>query len=266
MLTEEAQEVSQHVASAPPEFPARRQRLRLRELDFSRRTYELRELLDEPCTFAEYASAMRDLAKANKLTRGFRPMLQLLSDTVVRVGVSHEPLHVVDYGAGHGDLLRAALRWGARRSVPLRLTGVDLSPYAARLARHCDRRTGLAAGNIRHVTADVFCASLEGADVAFCSLMAHHLPDEDVVRLLQQMAAARQAWMLIDLRRSQRAAEVFRAMGAVLGWHPYVRHDGVVSFARAFSLEEWQGLVVRAGVSAEVVDLGGGRVGVVGSR
>jgi 2-polyprenyl-3-methyl-5-hydroxy-6-metoxy-1,4-benzoquinol methylase len=244
-----------------PIFPPKRALLRLSELDFTRRTYELRELLDEPLTFAEYAAAMRDLSQVNGLTRGFTPMLQLVEQTVARTGVSHEPLHLVDYGCGHGDFLRAAHRWGARRSVPLRLTGIDSTPYAARLAREHDRRTGLASGEIHHLTGDLFTTAPDRpADMAFCSLVAHHLPDDAVVRLLQHLAAARHTWMLLDLRRSQRAAQVFSAMSTLLGWHHAVHHDGIVSFARAFSLEEWRALVQRANVEAEVRDLGRGRV------
>lgn len=251
--------------NTPPQFPPRRKWLELHELDFSHRTFELRELLDEPCTFAAYASAMRDLSQANRVTRGFAPLLRHLASTVERVGVSHEPLHVVDYGCGHGDLLRAAHSWGARRSVPFRLSGIDASPYAARLARECDRRAGLAPGTVAWRTGDLFTVELEKpADVAFCSLVAHHLPDNAVVQLLQQMAEARHGWMLIDLRRSQRAAKVFRAMSTVLGWHPYVKHDGIVSFARAFSLDEWRALVESAGVRAQVQDLGRGRVAISG--
>lgn len=249
--------------ATPPAFPARRPLLRLRDLDFSRRTYELRELLDEPCTFAEYAAAMHDLSATHRVTRAFKPMLEMLAETVAHVGVGHEPLHVVDYGCGSGDLLRAVRAWGAPRSVPFRLTGIDASPYAARLARECDRRAGIASGEIRYLTGDLFTAELDRpADIAFCSLVAHHLPDERIVELLARMSEARCGWMLVDLRRSQRAAKIFGVMATLLGWHAAVRHDGIVSFARAFSLEEWEAIAERAAAKSAVKDLGMGRLAV----
>src|SRR6202034_763640 len=97
--------------------------------------FALRELMDEPCTYADYRSAALDLAQVNRLTRGYRPTLNFLARGLRRCGVGNEPLHVVDVGCGHGDALRTIHRWAAQRSVPLRLTGIDLNPYAARLAR-----------------------------------------------------------------------------------------------------------------------------------
>jgi len=226
--------------------------------DFSRREFALRELMDEPCTYADYCSAALDLAKVNRLTRGYGPTLKFLGRVLERTGVTHEPLHVVDVGCGHGDGLRTIYRWAAKRSVPLRLTGIDMNPYAARLARECDRREHVSAGTIAWVTGDVFATELEKpADVVVSSLLAHHLCDEDVVRLLRwNDAQARVGWLVSDLRRSERAAKVFGGMARVMGWDSMIARDGVVSFRRAMSVEEWTALVGEA----RVLDVGMGRV------
>jgi len=74
--------------------------------DFSRREFALRELMDEPCTYADYCAAMQDLAQVNRLTRGYGPTLDFLARVLERTKVGQEPLHIVDVGCGHGDGLR----------------------------------------------------------------------------------------------------------------------------------------------------------------
>ena len=230
--------------------------------DFSRREFALRELMDEPCTFEQYRAAALSLGRLNRWTRGYKGTLEFLGRVLERTGVGHEPLHVVDVGCGHGDGLREIYRWAAKRSVPLRLTGVDVNPYAARLARECDRVEHVSAGTIAWVTGDVFAAELEPpADVVVSSLFAHHLCDEAIVKLLQwKEDRARVGWFVSDLRRSERAARVFAWMGRVLPMEEMVARDGVVSFRRALSVGEWERLGLEVG--AEVKDFGMGRVGV----
>jgi SAM-dependent methyltransferase len=230
--------------------------------DWGQREFALREWMDGPCTYAAYRAGALDLERVNWWTRGYRPTLQFLERVVARTRVGYEPLHVLDVGCGHGDGLRAMHRWAARRSVPLKLTGVDLNPYAARLARECDRREHVSAGTITWLTADAFATELERpADVVVSSLFAHHLDDEALVRLLQwKDANARVAWVVSDLRRSERAAMGFAWLTRVLRMNAMVKHDGAMSFRRALSIAEWEAIVKRAGVRAVVRDVGLGRL------
>ena len=153
-------------------------------------------------------------------------------------------------------MLRAISRWAAKRSVPLRLTGVDMNPYAARLARECDRREKVAAKTISWVTGDVFQVELEQpVDVVVSSLVAHHLDDAAVVRLLRwKEERARVGWMVSDLVRSERAVMGYRWLTAAMGCCAMVKHDGVVSFRRAMTKEEWRGLVMEAGLTGVSVE------------
>ncbi|MES2392715.1 MAG: methyltransferase domain-containing protein, partial [Acidobacteriota bacterium] len=209
-MSDEAMDEVEMGAAAPP-FPGSGVESAGGRVDFSRREFALRELMDEPCTFADYSAAARDLAKVNRWTRGLKPTVEFLSRVVAKTGVGHEPLHVVDVGCASGDTLRGVARWAAARSLPLKLTGVDLNPYAARLAKICDREEGVAAGRIAWVTADAFAVSLEKpADVVICSLFTHHLRDEAVVEYLRWCeGAARVGWFVNDLERSENAARWF---------------------------------------------------------
>jgi len=228
--------------------------------DWGRREFALEEWMDGPCSFEEYARGALDLERVNKLTFGYRPALKFLERVVERS--NREPLHVVDIGCGHGDGLRTIYRWTTRKNISLRLTGVDINPYAAQLAQECDRRAGVPAGSITWLTTDAFAANFDApVDVAISSLFAHHLSDAAIVDLLRwNEAAARAGWLVNDLRRSRRAATGFKWLTRMIGSCAMVKHDGAVSFRRALSMEEWRERCAQAGVDARVIDVELGRL------
>jgi len=230
--------------------------------DWSRREYDLHEWMDGPCTYEEYARGALDLERVNRLTLGYRPALRFLERMLGRVGPGHGPLHVVDVGCGHGDGLRQIYRWAARKKIPLRLTGVDINPYAARLAQECDRRAGVPAASIAWITANAFeVDSVAPVDVAMSSLFTHHLSDAAIVDLLRwNEATARAGWLVNDLRRSERAAMGFKWLTRVARSCAMVKHDGAISFRRALTMDEWRQRCAQAGVAASVVDVGLGRL------
>ena len=244
---------------APPPWPHEMLPEKVTAPDFSRREFDLREWMDGPCTYEEYRSAALSLGRLNRWTRAARPTLDFLTRILQHTGVTHEPPHIVDIGCGHGDLLREIHRWASRRSVPLRLTGIDQNPYAARLARECDRFEHVSAGTIAWLTTDVFTADLaRPADVIVSSLLAHHLSEADIARLIQwKETNARIGWLVSDLRRSERAANTVTWLARLLPIDGMVSHDAVVSFRRALSLEEWKNL---AGEDPSVRDTGLGRL------
>jgi hypothetical protein len=91
-------------------------------------------------------------------------------------------------------------------------------------------------------------------DLVVSSLTAHHLEDEEIVALLRWMEATAQVgWFINDLERSERACRMFEWVAGVVGWHRFVRHDGPVSFRRAFREEDWVRLLAAAEVPREAV-------------
>lgn len=247
---------------APPPLPGSPLPSVETQPDFSRREYDLREWMDEPCTYATYRQAATDLAKINGITRGYSATLDFLNRVMTGRRSGYEPLHVVDVGCAQGDGLRTIHRWASRRSLPLKLTGVDINPYAARLARECDRAEHVSAGTITWVTADAFAVELDRPpDVILCSLFAHHLSDPQIVRYLQWCdQAARVGWLVSDLRRSERAATWFGRLAWAMRSCEMVKHDGIISFRRSLSLDDWRQRCAEAGIHATLRDVGIGRL------
>lgn len=200
---------------------------------------------DAAATEAEFASALHDLERINRLSQAYRPTLQWLDRLVARTGT--RSLGVLDVGAGGGDMLRAIAGWGARRGVAVQLTGLDRSPWAA--------RTAAAAGTPgEFLTTDLF--ALDPArrfDVVLCSLFTHHLRDPELVRFLRWVEArARLGWLISDLHRHWLPWGFVWGAVRLLRMDPMVVHDSTVSIARGFVRADWERLLAEAGVAAEI--------------
>lgn len=222
--------------------------------DFRHRA-QLTEWMDEPCSREELRACLRDLARVNRWTLGYRPLLAWLNSVIpARIA---KPIHILDIGCGYGDGLRRIERWGNTRGVALELTGIDINPDAVAIAREACP----AAGRIRWTAADVFAYTPEDpVDLIVSSLFAHHLDEGDVVRFLRWMEGhARLGWFINDLSRSAVPYHLFRVFSKLAGLHRFVQHDGPVSIARAFVADDWRRMCAAAGLGAGDVSIRGYR-------
>ncbi len=221
-------------------------------VDFSRRVApkDLPELMDGPCSYEEFRGCLVDLEKVNRLSLGYRPTLSWLDDLVEHAR-TEKPLAIVDVGCGGGDMLRRVAAWARKRGVAVKLTGVDLNPYAARAAGEFARP----GEEIEFVCGDAF--SLEGeVDAVISSLLTHHLEDVEIVRFVRWMeATARRGWFVNDLCRESTPYYWYNMGAKVLGWHRFLKHDGPVSFRRSFREEDWRRMVGVAGIDGDEVSL-----------
>jgi len=222
------------------------------EVDLSRRAApsELQEWMDEPCSYEDFRQCLVDLGEVNRLTLAYRPTLRFL-DTLVAESRSKEPLRIVDVGSGGGDMLRRIDQWAAQRGVAVRLTGIDLNPYAARAAQEL-----IGTGDrIVWIPGDAF-AYTEPVDVVLSSLFTHHLEEQEIVRFLawSEMVAGR-GWFVNDLCREAVPYRLFGVLSKVMRWHRFVQHDGPVSFRRSFREEDWERMVSAAGIDLVEVKL-----------
>ena len=218
------------------------------------RPRDLPELMDACTDRAMLAGCLRDLAWANRLTGSYRPTLQFLDRVLKRRTASPEPLRLLDVGAGYGDMLRRIVRWAASRRLAAELTGIDLHPLTASIAAEATTKAGLPAGSIAWETGDCMERTAPAPDVIISSLVMHHLEEEEIVALLRWMEqTARLGWFINDLERQPTPARLWGVLATVMRWHPFLHHDGPVSFRRAFRAEDWSRLLDRAGIAAETV-------------
>lgn len=217
--------------------------------DFARRS-TASELMDAPCDYETFRGCLQDLARANAVTLTHRPTLSFL-ESLRRQGLIRpgQPVEIVDVGSGYGDLLRAIDRWAERRGLTVNLTGVDLNPWSARAAAQITDP----GRPIRWSTSDVF--DYDGpCDLVVSSLFTHHLDDASLVRFVRWMEGrARLGWFINDLHRHRFSYYGFALLARLMRWHPFVRHDGPVSIARAFRTAEWRHILERSGVAPGAV-------------
>jgi SAM-dependent methyltransferase len=228
------------------------------EIEFELRASprELQELMDGNCSYDDFRGCLRSLEQVNRWLLGYRPTIAWLKSLPHGLPA---PVHILDVGSGGGDLLRQIAGWARRRGIAVQLTGIDLNPYAARAAAESTPKDL----SISWVTGDALAYRPEKpVDIVVSSLTAHHLEDEEVVGLLRWMEATAQlGWFINDLERSARSSRMFGWMGGIVGWHRFVRHDGPVSFRRAFRQEDWVRLLAAAEVPRETATIESWRPG-----
>lgn len=210
-------------------------------VDFGRRADDA-ELMDAADLAPEiYAALIADLARVNTITLARPPTLRWLAAATRDIAA----FSVVDVGFGHGDMLRAIAVWAQRAGKTARLVGVDLNPRSAPVARAA---TDPALG-IEYRTGDA--AMLDFApDFIISSLVAHHMTEAELTGFLGWMeATATRGWLINDLHRHPIAWAGYRALAALMRWHPIVRHDGALSVRRAFGRDDWGRLLAAAGLA-----------------
>jgi SAM-dependent methyltransferase len=213
--------------------------------DFAHRAdlAEFPELMDQPCSRDEMRACLRDLARVNRWLMAYRPTLNWLESLNLR---GRGTIRILDVGCGYGDTLRRVEQRAKERGIAVELTGLDLHPDITAIAAEATP-TG---SGIRWITGDVFDHPIdERVDVVISSLFTHHLTDADAARFLRWMEDnATVGWFVNDLSRAPIPYHLFRWFARAMRLHPFVRHDGPVSIARAFRPEDWRGLCAAAGL------------------
>jgi SAM-dependent methyltransferase len=214
-------------------------------------------MMDEPCSYEELRTCLRDISRVNRLTFAFRPTISWLEDLIAVRGSFAGPLRVMDVGCGDGDMLRRIGGWAKKRGVAVSLIGIDLNAKAIRAARQATGSTH----RIEWVAGDVLSDNMpEDIDVVICSLLTHHLTDSQIVEFLQWAERrTRRGWFVNDLHRKPLPYHLFRLWARFMNWHPFVKNDGAVSIRRSFVVEDWQRLCAAAELDATSVSIRGYR-------
>jgi 2-polyprenyl-3-methyl-5-hydroxy-6-metoxy-1,4-benzoquinol methylase len=205
------------------------------------------EQMDDPqLDRGAHFRALRGLQRINDWTRhsalAWKPILSLARQ------LDRKHLRLLDIATGAADV--PIQLWQRAHSIGLELDIVacDLSSQALEFANENCRRAG-ATLQLREL--DVLNQSIdEQYDVVICSQFFHHLPDEQVERVLGKMAAAaRQRVIVIDLVRSRlNWLQVWLAT-RVLSRSRIVHFDGPQSICASFTFDEIREIAERMGFS-----------------
>lgn len=218
--------------------------------DFAKRGEDPEWLDGADLDSQQLAAVLRDLARFNTAMLGRYPIERWLRKAI-RGHRLRRPLRLVDAGCGYGDLLRAIRRWADRHGLPISLLGLDMNPQTIRIARAATAPRE----QIDFAVADALdFHPPEPVDLLVSSLLAHHLGDEQITRLLRWMeTTARLGWLVCDLHRHKLPYHVIGFAGKLTRLHPMVIHDGRISVTRALTRAEWNERLDAAGLACEAV-------------
>jgi SAM-dependent methyltransferase len=175
---------------------------------------------------------LRDIACINQWFGGHDALLRIMRDLVD----SHERFSLLDVGAGSGDMGRCITRHFQHAKV------VSLDHREFHLRDAASPR----------VVADALHLPFpkQSFDFVLCSSVLHHFPDCEVVEIIRSLRHyARCALLLLDLERHPLAYRFLPMTRRIFGWSPLTLHDGPVSVAAAFRLEELVSLARAAGAN-----------------
>lgn len=229
---------------------------------FATRSYTP-ELLDDPdIPFEDIRQNMRELDTINTLLGGHTITLKglklLLADRRFDPAV-----HIAEIGCGDGNNLRVIQRWAARQKLPVQLTGIDYNKacidYAVQIPEN--KRIQFIHSDYRKVLFD------RQPDVIFSSLFCHHFKDEDLVAQLHWMQQQSDLGFFInDLHRHPVAYGSIKLLTKAFSKSYLVKNDAPLSVLRGFSKRDWEGLLKKAGIVADVHWMWAFRWLVVGKR
>jgi SAM-dependent methyltransferase len=224
----------------------------LKTPDFGHRAQFI-ERMDEPCSREVLRACLRDIARTNRWTLAYRPLLHWLNAIRTSLAMREEPLRILDVGCGYGDGLHRIQHWAQERRIAVELTGLDLNPDATAIAAEASP----ASSRIQWVSADILTYSPpQPPHLVVSSLFTHHLRDEQIVEFLKWMETyAQRGWFINDLFRAPIPYYVFRAFSKLARLHPFVLYDGPVSIARSFVPADWRSMCTAAGLGCTDVEI-----------
>jgi SAM-dependent methyltransferase len=191
----------------------------------------------------ELTRSLADIARLNRI--GATRTIQRHVAPFFARQPAGEPLRILDVGTGAADIPLALARWARRRGYPVRIVALEVHPTILRYAA----RAVNGAPDVRVVAGEALEAPIRpgSVDVAVCSLVLHHLPEEAVVALFRRLAKlVRLGFVVSDFRRGWLAWAAVWLVTRAVSSNRMTRHDGPLSVRRAYTPAELATLAGRA--------------------
>lgn len=173
-------------------------------------------------------------------------------------------LSIADFGAGGCDLMIWFARHCRRMGMEARISCIDADPRIVAYAERVIRRVE----GLRVIEGGTQVLLDEGPfDYVFSNHVLHHIPTEELPRVLRAVAhSARHMWLMNDVRRSAVAYRAFTLLASPLFRGSFAVEDGKRSIRRALTPREilvaarqaHVDLIGRRGIAWRLVAFGSG--------
>ena len=215
---------------------------------FKNRSLQLERIDTGDYTPEEYEQFLREISLVNRFAGDIWALRKTLLRRIKRENSG--TFSVLDVGAGSGELLRAIAKFARKQNREARLFGLELNARSAAAILEESKDSP----EICAVRGDALCLPFadDSFDYAICSLFTHHFTDENIIRILNEMArVSRRSVFVIDLHRHPVAYFFFTTAGRIFLHSPLVRQDGALSILRSFKPSELE----RIGQSAKLTEI-----------
>ena len=202
--------------------------------DLSKRSYQ-KELLDgDDIPFEDIKQNMHELDVINTWLGGHQITIKGLQQLMNRV--SHpQALHICEIGCGGGDNLRAIQEYCKKKSIPVKLIGVDINPHCIAYAQSRKENEG-----IEFICSDYSKAMFtQKPDIIFSSLFCHHFTEDELQQQFVWMKNnSKFGFFVNDLHRHLLAYHSIKLLTTLFSKSYLVKNDAPLSVARGFKKDE----------------------------
>lgn len=199
----------------------------------------------------EYERCLSELVFINRFLGDARALKNSLLREIEEENLRE--FSVLDVGAGSGEMLRTIANFARKAGKKTNLCGVELNARSAKAILESSKNYA----EISAARADAFRLPFadDAFDYAISTLVAHHFTDENIVKILTEMArVSRRRIYVVDLHRHKTAHFLYKIFCAAFRISDFVREDGSLSILRAFKSDELKRLAGEAnltGISVE---------------
>jgi 2-polyprenyl-3-methyl-5-hydroxy-6-metoxy-1,4-benzoquinol methylase len=203
------------------------------------------EIMDGPnVPPSDHARALAGLRRINAVSNAAAQMAK----PVIRFAREQKLTHLtmLDIACGGGDVPVAIAKAAAQSGLTIKLTLLDRSETALKLASATAHAGGISAETIQANLLDT--AILPSFDVVTCSLFLHHIAQADaVIDLLARIRTiARRLVVISDLRRCRTGLLAAWIGGRIFSRSPIVHFDAPASVRAAWTIAELANFAARA--------------------
>lgn len=207
----------------------------MKKLDTSKRSNEI-EIMDDLEMGGDLLRRTLDqLALINKWLGGNT----LTKDGLLKLLHQHpkdQELSIIDFGCGHGDMLRELAPLAKKEGYQCKFLGIDANQtaidYGNELSKDYPEISYLCANVLDEEILNMPC------DIALCTLFLHHFEDKMAENFVLSIAKSAKIGVVInDLHRHKLAYRLFSSLRRPINNH-MVTEDGLTSILKSFKRKD----------------------------
>jgi SAM-dependent methyltransferase len=205
---------------------------------------EFMDLSPEAYGQEELEGSLADIRVVNRYLGDLRALLKHLSAKTA----GSTAFTVLDIATGSADMPVAIAGWARKAGMRATITGIDINEHTIDVAR----KQTAGYPEIKLKVADGLHLPFpdKSFDFVICSKTAHHMNNEDAVRLIKEiLRVAKRGYVIMDLRRSWVACALIYLLTRLFTRNRMTRYDGPLSVLKSFTPGELAALASSAGAS-----------------